>query len=435
MLPPRSAAAGWRPQQLTAPMHAPAQNCRRWLRQGVLFALRGVSNLSKFALAIYTARYLGLADLGTYGLLVGAATIVPAAFGFGLTDWIGRHIVGLRSADAVPLVATRLTLSLFVHLVGWPLAWAANVALDTPIPASLFALIAAILFLEHLAVETEDLLILRGHIFFANTLIFVRAGLWPPVVIIWGLLDPDARTLDHLLAGWLAALFALWLVLVLKALIDGRLRLLAWRWRGLFASFRPALPFYLKDVSLVGSLHIDRFLVATFLGLELTGVYTFFWSVANVIHTLVLYGMLHNHVGEMIEAARKKTGRALAQLEHRLQVETTIWCVLLAFGAAVATWLLLPLIGRPLLQDFFWVFGVVLLATLLRIAADGYGYMLLALHRDRAIAVISTSGVVLSAILNATLIPLAGLAGAAGAYVLTSAGLLAARVVVRRSSR
>ena len=413
--------------------HVPVQRSgsQRWLRQIVLFALRGASNVSKFALAIYTARYLGLADLGTYGLLVGAAGIIPGAWGFGLTDWLGRHIVGLKSAEAIPLIATRLSLSLLMHVVGWPIAWIVNAALGMPVPPLLFVLVAAVLVLEHLAIEAEDLLIPRGHIFFANTLIFIRAGLWPPLVIVWGLLDPAARTIEHIIVGWLAALVLLWLVLAFRLLFSNRRRMIGWRWQTLFTSIRPSLPFYLKDVSLVGSLYIDRFLIATFLGLELAGVYTFFWSVANVIHTLVLYGMLHNHLGQMVSTAREKNSTALRRLERRLQIETVVWSLLLALAAAVATWLLLPLIGRPLLQDYFWVFGVILLATLLRIAADGYGYMLLALHRDRAIAVISASGVVLSAVLNALLIPLAGLAGAACAYVITAATLLAARVRIR----
>jgi O-antigen/teichoic acid export membrane protein len=59
------------------------------------------------------------------------------------------------------------------------------------------------------------------------------------------------------------------------------------------------------------------------------------------------------------------------------------------------------------------VFAVILLATFLRIAVDGYGHLILALHRDRAIAVISISGVALSALLNVALVPLAGRAGAA----------------------
>ena len=43
---------------------------RRLLDQLQLFVVRAGATVAKFLLAIYTARYLGLADLGVYGLLV-----------------------------------------------------------------------------------------------------------------------------------------------------------------------------------------------------------------------------------------------------------------------------------------------------------------------------------------------------------------------------
>jgi hypothetical protein len=58
-----------------------------------LLSMRGGAALAKFLLAIYTARYLGLADLGIFGLLAGAVTIVPALVGLGMTEWIMRKIV------------------------------------------------------------------------------------------------------------------------------------------------------------------------------------------------------------------------------------------------------------------------------------------------------------------------------------------------------
>jgi O-antigen/teichoic acid export membrane protein len=75
---------------------------------------------------------------------------------------------------------------------------------------------------------------------------------------------------------------------------------------------------------------------------------------------------------------------------------------------------------------------MILFATILRIAADGYGYALLALNRDTEIAVIAFVGAIASAVLNAILTPLTGLWGAATAYVITSAGLLAIRYYLTR---
>src|SRR5690349_17431464 len=83
----------------------------RVVQQLVLVGLRGTITVAKFALTIYTARYLGLTDLGIYGLTVGASTLVPALFGFGLTDLIGRRVSALPLAEAMPFVVTRLSIT------------------------------------------------------------------------------------------------------------------------------------------------------------------------------------------------------------------------------------------------------------------------------------------------------------------------------------
>jgi O-antigen/teichoic acid export membrane protein len=76
------------------------------------------------------------------------------------------------------------------------------------------------------------------------------------------------------------------------------------------------------------------------------------------------------------------------------------------------------------------IFAMLIVATLLRVGADGYSMVLLGLHRDRAIAIIGLSGAVLSIVLNATLIPVGGLYGAAAAYLVTAASLLFVRVYI-----
>jgi len=122
-------------------------------------------------------------------------------------------------------------------------------------------------------------------------------------------------------------------------------------------------------------------------------------------------------------------------LEKKLQREVIVWTALLVIGAAIVMPLILPWLDRPQLQASLPVFWVVLAATVLRIGADSYGFALLAMHRDTAIAVISVAGVAASAALNAALIPAFGLIGAGYAFVLTAAGLFVARFWITRAQR
>ncbi|MDB5882147.1 MAG: putative transrane protein [Ramlibacter sp.] len=404
------------------------------LGQLTLFGLRAGSTVSKFLLAIYTARYLSLSDLGIYGLLVGGTNIVPALCGFGLSLWIVRRIVDLPMAQAVPMVASRSALSLVIHLVGQPLVFIGFMLAGQPLPLTLALLGGAILLMETLAAEISDVLIARRHIYLANWLGFLRQGFWPLPVMLLGLIVPQARTLAMLLFIWCGAL-ALNLVILLYLLFQkGRWRHVRLHADMLVGALRASLLLYVRDVSSTVSAFADRFLISLFLGLELSGLYSLFWAIANVVHSLVIYGVIQVQTASLIVAAREPTGGAFRNLERRLQIESTSWALLFTGGVAVLTPALVTFLDRPLMLQYLPVFWLIVLATLVRIGADGYGFAIYALHRDRAVAWIAVGGAVSSALLNLVLMPAAGLWGSAIAYCLTSAALLAARFAATRSA-
>jgi O-antigen/teichoic acid export membrane protein len=264
-------------------------------------------------------------------------------------------------------------------------------------------------------------------VFLAYWLTFLRTGLWPFPVMAIGLLYPETRTLEFLLWGWLVMLVVSWLIMVALVIPEGRWRHLRPQWGLLSGHLRKGLLLYVKDVSGTVSMFLDRFLISLFLGLELTGVYTLFWSIANVVHSLAVYGVMQAQLPHLVALAQEAKQTAFRALERRLQIEIGAWILLLALGAAIATPLMLPFLQQPLVKDYLPVFWLILLATILRAAADAYGFVMLALHRDRAIAAIAAAGAVASAGLNLILTPLMGLWGASIAYVLTSGGLFAAR--------
>jgi len=109
--------------------------------------------------------------------------------------------------------------------------------------------------------------------------------------------------------------------------------------------------------------------------------------------------------------------------------------VLLSLGVCLALFLVLPLLGRPQLEQSLPLFGLLMFATMLRIVADGYNFVLYALRKDRAMAAASLAGVAASALLNVLLVPPLGLAGAGLAYALAAAGLLVARRTLTHDQR
>ena len=146
---------------------------------------------------------------------------------------------------------------------------------------------------------------------------------------------------------------------------------------------------YVRDLSNMVNIFSDRFIISTLLGLELTGVYTLFWSIANVIYSVVVVGLLLTQVAPLVDAAKR--GYAAVQRGQAPDPDRArrLGACCSPAGAAIVTPLLLPFLNRPLLQANLAVFWIVLLAMIMRIAADGYEFALLALQRDRAIAVVA----------------------------------------------
>ncbi len=400
---------------------------RRRVLQAILLGLRLGNAGAKFALAVYMARWLGLEEVGLYGLLVGAATAVPAILGFGLNDWTARRIVGAPREAAIPAALTRLSVTLGVEAVLQAAAWAALVAAGMPIAASTAMLMSAILVLEHLAIDDYALEIGRERPTFANLQLFLRAGFWPVPVIAWGILDPAARTIDVVLGGWLVGLVVMWAVVLARSLSGGRWRLLRFDRTFPATALRGGVPFWLADAGAVGNLYLDRFVVSAFLGMEATGVYTFFWSFANVVHTLAVNGVIQPQVPRLIAAERSGDPTRFAAERSRLARDSRLWAVLLLGVVGVGLPALLPWLGRPALGENLPIFWVVLVATTARIASDTYGFLLYALHRDHAIAATALTGVAGTGLVGVTLIPLFGLPGAAATYLVVGLGLALVR--------
>lgn len=406
-------------------------NLRRFWQQSILVALRSGSAVAKFALTIYIARYLDLTNLGLYGLLVGAATMIPAVLGFGLTDWTSRHIVQLSRSEAGPYIATRLTFSFLLHLVGQPLAWAVNLFLGEPVPWHIVWMIGAILVLEHLGTDLYFLLVARRRPQFAAVLMFTRSGLWPPLVILCGLLVPALRTIEVVMAGWIAGLAVMWLLVGGLLAVERNWSAIRWHWRWLAQSIPLSFPFFLKDIGGASHLYLDRFLISAFLGLELTGVYTFFWSIANMIESLV-YGLTQTHLPDLVGVDLAKDRELMTKYEWRLYRENGSWALLLAVGACVAVPLALPFIGDPLLTDYLPLFWMIVFGALLQLAAEIVAFLLFAARHDRAFTMIVLVGAPISAVANLALIPTVGIYGAAFAYIFTGMVVLALAWTLKR---
>jgi hypothetical protein len=65
----------------------------RALLAALIMAMRGATQVAKFALTLFIARFIDLETLGLYGLVVGLTVVLPVIAGLGLVNCLGRHAV------------------------------------------------------------------------------------------------------------------------------------------------------------------------------------------------------------------------------------------------------------------------------------------------------------------------------------------------------
>lgn len=335
-------------------------------RYGTLMFIRGSTIALKFSLSLYIARFVGLSELGTYGLVVALSLTAPVFFRAGLFNTLARSLV-----DAPP---NQMTGDL-KHYLAWILGCYGLALLFVPVLLQLTELnslknsayfIWAIVLGEHLA--TDITLLLNNirkpraaNIFGLSQAI---ACVIPFVAISWTI--PSFRSLDSILAFWamgtfvslagVSTLFWKWPWRNSEKISQ------AWYWQRLRSSG------YLYCSDLIGTLSqfIDRYMIAFFISIEQAGVYTLFFQLSNAIYTLIGSSIVNTHRPKIISAFNVKNFTQANSQLRKLQVETIFVFILLSTIIGGVFNFIAPLINRPIVLMYMPLMWFTFTATALK---------------------------------------------------------------------
>jgi O-antigen/teichoic acid export membrane protein len=410
----------------------PTQGVRsRALLTVLIMGMRGATQVAKFALTLFIARFIDLETLGLYGLVVGLTVVLPVIAGLGLINCLGRHAVTQPLEEVVGTLVRYLRLQGGVYAVLLLLALAAGSVWLSPLLA---ALVVAAVLLEHV---NNDLFSLLNHLRqprLANALMFVRSAGWIFLYMALAFAVPALRTLPVLLGFWIAG--------SLLALAGFALATRHWPWSRaarqggtsgwLRAGFAESRLLYVNDVAATGAQFLDRYIVGLFMGLELTGVYFLFWSVGNAVSNLVGTGMIQVVEPHLIAAHKRQDGSFRRLFNRSLAEIVAVAAVLALLGGAAVT-VALPYLQRPLLADWLPALWLILAGTLLRTVYEVQGMNLYSRYRDRQILASGLLICALSLTANLVLVPRFALYGAVAVMIAAfAAGALWRQVMIAR---
>ena len=377
---------------------------------------------SKLVLTLYMGKYLGLSEMGTYGLVAAYVTIAIPLLGQRLDYCVSRDII-----DTPPLALARMMRDQAVYYgLNYVLMAVAGLGYiftyHHGVGGRIVLLTLALSILESFATITSSNLVSLNRPILSNFLFFVRAALWTLPVIGLGLISPAFRTADTIFMCWIAGVvaslaitFAVWRDLpwleALRLPID-------WAW--IRHSVRKSFFIWLGAVGLASALNVDRFFVEHYLGRDFVGIASFYGSFTVAIPSLLTSGIFAFTYPRLISLHRQGEHDVF----HQEVKKMTLHAMLAAGFIALAVGIVVPFLGslfsRPEFTDHAPTLWLLLLAVWIRCSTESLYYVMYARHQDRDIWIGNLALLGITAAGNAVLIPALGFRGIGYSAVLAA---------------
>lgn len=347
-------------------------------------SLRGLTQLSKFAMLFFLARWLEPRDLGLYGLLAASIGYLLYLVGLEFHAYVTRQLIGVSSPQQTLLVRDQYSLYLALYALVVP--FGLLLFQMELLPWSLAVWFFPLLLLEHLAQELNRTLLALDEQNLASLILFCRSGCWCllAIAVMWRF--PGARDLDVVLWAWaLGAALACGIGLWRMAQLNRSALAANVHWRWILRGVRSALPFLVATLVIKALFAIDRYWVQALGGLEVLGAYTLFVGIANSLAAFLDAGLVVYAYPKIVGAAKAADNadfhRRMRRFSRQVVVATTVLAlVVLVLAAPIVGWL-----GNGIYLDHLYLLKWLLLA----LALYSYGMVphigLYARGNDRAI--------------------------------------------------
>lgn len=340
---------------------------QKLFKYAVLMGTRGSTIVTKFVLSIFIARFAGLDVLGAYGLIVGLTLGLPVVLRAGLFTSLMRDLVDIPTHEVIHQLSHYIIWIVGIYAFLLPFAISADMLNLWPQYAGIATMLWAVVLVEHLAVDLVMLFNTLRRPNSANFFGLLQAMIWAIPFMIAAYFWPENRSIQPLLMFWITGTalcifityFVFFRLPLHKTIID-----FGWFPTKIKDS---ALLFWRDNISVL-ALYADRYIIAITLGLELTGVYTLFYQLANSLYTVVNSSVVQMHRPDIVVGFRERKTEAARKRLNILLRESVLIMLTLGTALAVAFYWLAPYIERPLLVQYQTLLWFVLIAITTRVA-------------------------------------------------------------------
>lgn len=384
--------------------------------------MRGSSIVFKFMLTIYMARYLELADIGKYALITAIVMLYINLAGFGFQFFVSRKVAVHHGDDSIYNILTnQLFFNSAVYVLSIPVF--AGIYMFELAPKEYIFYFIAICILEHFSEDLYTLIVNIGKPVIANIVFFIKSAAWVIPIAALGVLYEEYRSLSMLFAGWtvglvVSVIIALFFVRhnISFSKISYKLLDISWISNGL----RTGLMFYVSVIIGVSSLYADRFIISSFIGIDMLGIYLIIWSFCNAIFQIIRNGIIVFYRPKLVKFAQDK--EKFSELYRTCFQNALFPALLLSICVAVIFPYIDPFFKKEQLSGHHQLLWILLIVTCFRVISDVQMLNFYAKHKDTLFMKSNLSYFVMTLLFQMSFVYFYGLLG-------VGMGILAATII------
>ena len=382
---------------------------------------RGVSIASKFLLLGYLAKNLSLDDYGSFQLISYFVLISTTIFGLEYYNLTNRSIAQTTEKKQI----YNEHFSFFFTIA--PFVLLAQVLLFLIVfPHELITLTNVILVLiiglcDYFSQEVYRYLMINKSFRKGNIQLIYKSLLFIVLIVIYNMFF-EALTFEIVLWIMLVSYFLLFIIAysgfvktlhavkgtMFKRMSSEQLKI----------SLSSIWPFVVLVIFLKGIEFSDKFIIGKVLSLEDTGIYSFLFSIASVIHIFIVSGFYIIYLPQLIQSFNNNKEIFISELK-KFGLLTLVSSISLAIVIPLISPFIFSLIEKEAFISHIDLLYIFLLGFVFNNLSLIPHLFLYVSHDEKAITVIMAVSFIINLGLNLILIPKFGILGAAYSFMIT----------------
>lgn len=371
---------------------------------------------SRFMLTFLLTKEISLEFQGEYTLVSTSVALVIILFGFDFYVYANRLLIKQKNRE-VFFFKNSLVFYSFSYLLLFPFIWFTTKNFDVIDVGPFWTLYFLIIF-EHLGQELFRSYIAMRKPLFANVLLLLRTGSWAGIIVFALFFIKDFQiSIPEILRLWLFFAFVTCVLGIafypnIKSFGQEKIDF-KWIRKGMGVG----LTMFMSTICLKAIEYSDRYLIAFFLDKTQLGIYALYFQLANLINVIIFTMYISFIYPDIIQGVHEKSRDTTLRAMKSIQKKTFFIILLYAALSIVLIPLFLKYIGRSELYPNIPIFYILLSGFLFLNLNFSYHFVIVGFEKETLIFKATFLACVFNILMNALLIPLFGIYGAAVALL------------------